>query len=102
MTGPVSASWNWAVPRTPSACDVARAFEEALCCPVEPAFVPPEAHAAVLAEAGLPIEVATALRGLYAGLASGRVAREVGTEHWRGAVLPAAIGRMVESLRTAA
>lgn len=86
-----------------SAGDVAAAFAEGLGRPVAPAFVPPEGRLAVLAEAGVPREVATALVGMYDGLASGRVAREDGTERRRGTVsLNKAIERIVMTLRTAA
>lgn len=69
-----------------SAADVAAAFATILDRPVEVAFVPPEARAAVLAETGVPPEVAAALLGLYEGLATGRVARQPGTDHRRGTV----------------
>jgi uncharacterized protein YbjT (DUF2867 family) len=87
-----------------SAGDVAAAFAEALGNPVAPAFVPPEERAALLASAGVPAEVATALLGMYEALANGRVAREAhGTEQRRGAVpLAAAVERIVTRLRTAA
>lgn len=86
-----------------SAGDVAAAFAEVLGRPVAPAFVPPEQRMAVLAGAGVPGEVATALVGMYDGLAAGRVAREDGAEHRRGTVsLTEAIGRIVTKLRAAA
>lgn len=86
-----------------SASDVAAAFAEVLGRPVAPAFVPPEGRAAVLAEAGVPVEVAAALLGMYEGLASGRIAREPGIEQRRGAVsLRTAIMRIVGGIRQAA
>jgi uncharacterized protein YbjT (DUF2867 family) len=86
-----------------SARDVAKAFAHVLGRPVEPAFVPPEQRAAILAEAGLSSEVVAALVGMYEGLASGRVHRQEGMEHRRGATLLAtAIGRIVTKVRAAA
>lgn len=79
-----------------SARDVAAAFAEVLGRPVEPVSVPPEQRADVLAEAGLPTTVATALLGMYEGFANGRVDRQDGTERRRGTVsLTAAIERIV-------
>jgi uncharacterized protein YbjT (DUF2867 family) len=69
-----------------SAGEVAAAFAEVLGRPVLPAFVPPEARAAMLADAGVPEEVATALLGMYVGLATGRVAHEFGGALQRGTV----------------
>ena len=58
---------------------------------------------AVLAEAGVPAEVATALLGMYDALAGGRIAREHGTEHRRGTVsLINAIERLVDRVMAAA
>ena len=86
-----------------SAGDVAEAFAGVLGRPVAPAFVPAEQRMAVLAEAEVPVEVATALLGMYEGLASGRVAREPGTELRRGTVsLAEAVARIVDSVRAAA
>ena len=86
-----------------SARDVAEALARVLGKPVAPVFVPPEQRMGVLAEAGLPAEVATALLGMYDGLANGRVAREQGTEHKRGTVsLAEAIARIVDRARAAA
>jgi uncharacterized protein YbjT (DUF2867 family) len=82
-----------------SASDVAAAFADALGHPVTPVFVPPEARAAVLASAGVPAEVATALLEMYDGIASGRVAHAPGTELLRGTVsLAAAVGRIVPAV----
>ena len=79
--------------------DVAAAFAKVLGRPVQTAFVPPEARAASLAEAGVPREVADALLGMYDGIESGRVEREEGTEQRRGSVaLADAIARMVRSM----
>lgn len=86
-----------------SAADVATAFADVLGYPVEPLFVPPDERAAMLAEAGLPAEVVSALLGMYEGIANGRVARENGTEHWRGTVpLRTAVERIVARGRASA
>ena len=86
-----------------SAADVAAAFAAALGRPVAPSLVPREARVPMLIEAGVSSEVAEALAGMYDGLASGRVAREEGTEHWRGSTpLPAAVERIVAALAPAA
>lgn len=66
--------------------DVAAAFGGVLGRAVETAFVPPEARAAVLKQAGVSPEVADALLGMYDGIASGRVEHEDGTEQRRGSV----------------
>lgn len=90
-------------PQDWSAGDVAAAFASVLGRPVVPAFVPPEARAAVFAQAGIPEDVATALLGMYHGLASGHVVQEYGTERRRGTVsLSKAIARMVTAIRDAA
>jgi uncharacterized protein YbjT (DUF2867 family) len=86
-----------------SAGDVALAFAKVVNRPVRPAFVRPEQRAAILAEAGLPTNVATALLGMYEAIANGRVVRQDGTERRRGTVsLTAAVERIVTNLRTAA
>ena len=86
-------------PQDWSAQDVASAFGSVLGRHVETAFVPPEARAAVLAQAGLPREVADALLGMYDGIASGRVEHEEGTEQRRGSVaLADAVARMLRSM----
>lgn len=83
-----------------SAADVAKAFSEVLGRPVLPAYVPPEGRAAVLADAGVPHEVAEALLGMYEGLANGRVAHEHGHALKRGTVeLSVAIARLLEHTR---
>lgn len=90
-------------PQDWSASDVADAFAEVLGRRVEPAFVPPPARMAALAEAGVPAEIAAALLGMYDGLASGRVARETGTEQRRGGVsLSSAVARIIDGIRAAA
>jgi uncharacterized protein YbjT (DUF2867 family) len=82
-----------------SAADVAAAFADALGRPVAPSLVPREARVPMLIEAGVSPEVAEALAGMYDGLASGRVARENGTEHWRGTTpLSGAVERIVGAL----
>lgn len=79
-----------------SAGDVAAAFAEVLGRPVAPMFVPPEQRAALLAQEGVPTEVATALLGMYEGIANGRFVREDSSEHRHGKVsLIAAIERIV-------
>ncbi len=86
-------------PQDWSARDVASAFGSVLGRCVEPAFVPPEARAAVLAQGGIPREVADALLGMYDGIASGKVEHEEGTEQRRGSVaLADAVARMARSL----
>lgn len=87
-------------PKDWSANDVAAAFGRALGRPVATAFVPPEARAAILAEQGVPDEVAAALLGMYDGIASGRVDHAPDSEQRRGSVsLDEAIGRIVAGLR---
>ncbi|THK34535.1 NmrA family protein [Ensifer sp. MPMI2T] len=86
-----------------SARDVATAFAEILGRPVEPVFLPPEQRLTVLTEAGVTPEVATALLGMYDGIARGRVIRQENNEHWRGSTpLAVAIKRMVTKLHTTA
>lgn len=86
-----------------SAGDVAGAFAEVLGRPVVPAFVPHQERPAMLAGAGVPADVAEALLGMYDGLASGRIAREPGTEQKRGKVpLTRAVERIVRNGRAAA
>ena len=90
-------------PQDWSANDVASAFASVLGRRVETAFVPPEARAAVLAQGGVPREVADALLGMYDGIASGRVEHEEGTEQRRGSVaLADAVARMVRSMEASA
>lgn len=86
-------------PQDWSANDVAAAFSGVLGRPVETAFVPPEARASVLAQEGVPPEVANALLGMYDGLASGRVEHEEGAEQRRGSVpLADAVERIVRRM----
>lgn len=86
-------------PQDWSANDVAAAFSRVLGRAVETAFVPPEARAAVLAQEGVPPEVADALLGMYDGIASGRVEHEEGTEQRRGSVaLADAVERIVRRM----
>lgn len=86
-------------PQDWSASDVAAAFSSVLGRPVQTAFVPPEARAGLLAQEGVPPVVADALLGMYDGLASGRVAQEVGTERRRGSTsLAEAVERIVRTI----
>ena len=81
-----------------SAGDVAAAFAEVLGRPVKPIFVPAAQRAALLSQDGVPAEVASALLGMYAGIAKGLFARQNDSEHRRGTVsLAAAIKRVVEA-----
>jgi uncharacterized protein YbjT (DUF2867 family) len=83
-----------------SAREVADAFAQVLGRPVMPAFIPGPKRAGVYAEAGVPAQVAEALLGMYDGLASGRIAREGGTEDRHGTTsLAAAVARIVESVQ---
>ena len=86
-------------PQDWSAGDVASAFAQVLGRAVAPLLVPPEHRAAVLAEEGVPREVAGALLGMYEGIANGLFARENSSEHRRGTVsLATAIERLVTRL----
>lgn len=86
-------------PRDWSASDVAAAFSRVLGRPVHTAFVPPEARAGLLAQEGVPPEVADALLGMYDGLASGRVAQDDGTERRLGSTsLAEAVERIVRTI----
>lgn len=85
-----------------SAGDVAAAFAETLGRPVTPALVPKEERAALLAEAGVPDEVANALLGMYEGIAVGLFRPENGNEYRRGTIsLAAATKRIVASTQPA-
>lgn len=76
--------------------DVAAAFARVLGHPVDPLPIPRERRAAVLAEEGVPAEVANALLGMFDGIASGRFTRQGSNEQRRGLVsLEMAIERMV-------
>ncbi len=90
-------------PEDRSAGDVASAFAEVLDRPVVPAPVPPERRAALLAEQGVPREVASALLGMYEGIANGLVMHQKDSEHWRGTIsLTTAIERVVATVEPAA
>ncbi|PSJ57280.1 NmrA family NAD(P)-binding protein [Kumtagia ephedrae] len=79
-----------------SAGEVAVAFADFLGRPVVPVPVPAERRAALLAEQGVPDEVAHALLGMYEGIANGLFRREKDSEHRRGSVsLMTAIERVV-------
>lgn len=85
-----------------SAADVASAFAEVLSRPVVPAFVPPDQRAALLARDGVPDQVATALLGMYQGIAEGRFVREAAQEQRRGTVpLAASVKQIVAKLQPA-
>jgi uncharacterized protein YbjT (DUF2867 family) len=83
-------------PEDCSVGDVAAAFADVLGRPVRPMLVPPEQRAALLAQEGVPANVANALLGMYEGIASGLFARESNREHRRGTIsLTTAIERTV-------
>jgi uncharacterized protein YbjT (DUF2867 family) len=78
-----------------SAGDVASAFAAVLGRPVAPMPIPPERRAALLAEQGVPSEVASALLGMYEAIAKGLVTYQDGSELRRGTTsLRAAIERV--------
>jgi uncharacterized protein YbjT (DUF2867 family) len=82
-------------PQDWSAGDVASAFAEVLGRPVAPVLVPPEHRAALLAEDGVPDQVATALLGMFEGIANGLFMRQKDSEHRRGTIsLTTAIERL--------
>lgn len=90
-------------PRDWSARDVATAFANVLGHPVEPVLIPPEQRHGILTDEGVAPEVASALLGMYDGLASGRVTREQGTANWRGSTpLQTAVKRIVAAVHAAA
>ena len=79
-----------------SARDVAEAFATVLGRPIRPAFVPRADRPAILAQTGVPHEIAEALLSFYDGLATGLIAREGGREERRGTTaLVTAVGRIV-------
>lgn len=79
-----------------SAGDVAAAFADVLGRPVTPLPVQPERRAALLAAEGVPGEVASALLGMYEGIAGGLFTRQADSEHRRGTTsLTTTIGRVV-------
>lgn len=85
-----------------SAGDVASAFAEVLGRPVVPVPVPPERRAALLAEEGVPGEVASALLGMYEGIANGLFMPQNDSEHRRGMIsLTTAIERVVATVEPA-
>jgi uncharacterized protein YbjT (DUF2867 family) len=82
-----------------SAGDVAAAFAEVLGRPVKSMLVPPEQRAALLAQEGVPAEVANALLGMCEGIANGLFVRHSSSEHRRGTIsLTAAIERIVAKI----
>lgn len=86
-----------------NAVDVAAAFANALGRAVVPAFIPSDQRASVLAAEGVPSEVATALLGMYEGIASGQVTYERGRELQRGTFpLISAVERIVSAAQKAA
>lgn len=85
-----------------SAGDVASTFAETLGRPVIPVLVPSGRRAALLAEQGVPSEVASALLGMYEGIANGLFMRQNDSEHRRGTIsLTTAIGRLVAAVEPA-
>jgi uncharacterized protein YbjT (DUF2867 family) len=85
-----------------SAGDVASAFAGVLGRPVAPLPVAPEQRAGLLAEEGVPAEVASALLGMYEGIANGLFTRESVSEQRRGTVsLATAIERVVATVEPA-
>ena len=81
---------------------MAAAFAEVLGRPVVPVPVPPERRAALLAEEGVPGEVASALLGMYEGIANGLFTRQNDSEHRRGTIsLTEAIERVVATVEPA-
>lgn len=79
-----------------SAGDVASAFAEILGRRVTPMLVPKEHRAALLAEEGVPAEVASALLGMYEGIENGLFTQQNDSEHRRGTIsLSTAIERLV-------
>jgi hypothetical protein len=75
------------LPEDWSAGDVASAFAEVLGRPVVPVLVPPERRAALLAEEGVPGEVASALLDMYEGIANGLFMQQHDSERLRGSIL---------------
>lgn len=83
--------------------DVATAFAEVLGRPVQPLFVTPDERQAALAEAGIAGPLATALMGMYEGIANGMLDRQDGAELRRGRTsLRTAIERVVAEASVAA
>ncbi|MCV9946255.1 MULTISPECIES: NmrA family NAD(P)-binding protein [Rhizobium] len=85
-----------------SAGDVASAFAEVLGRPVVPVLVPPERRTALLAEEGLSPEVASALLGMYEGIANGLFMHQNDSERRRGTIsLTTAIERIAATVEPA-
>ena len=83
-------------PQDWSAGDVAAAFGDVLSRPAAPLPIPPEHRAALLAEEGVPGEVASALLGMFEGIANGLFQRQDSSEQLRGTIsLTSAIERIV-------
>jgi uncharacterized protein YbjT (DUF2867 family) len=71
-------------PQDWSADDVAKSFGEVLGRRVEARLIPSDARTQILAEAGVPPQIAISLLAMYDGIASGRVEHEEGRELRRG------------------
>lgn len=85
-----------------SAGDVASTFASILGRPITPAFIAPEHRAALLAAEGVPGEVASALLGMYEGIANGLIGYSAGSERRRGTTsLTTAIERILASAEPA-
>ncbi|PWK60761.1 NmrA family NAD(P)-binding protein [Aminobacter sp. AP02] len=85
-----------------SAGDVASVFAEVLGRPITPILVPSEQRAAILYGEGVPTEVATALLGMFEGIANGLFTRQSDSEHRRGTIsLATAIERIVATAEPA-
>jgi uncharacterized protein YbjT (DUF2867 family) len=83
-------------PNDLSAGDVASAFAEILGRRVTPMLVPKEHRTTLLAEEGVPAEVASALLGMYEGIENGLFTQQNDSEHRRGTIsLSTAIERLV-------
>lgn len=89
-------------PQDWNADDVAKAFGEVLGSRVVATFIPLEVRPAMLAQEGVPKEVADALLGMYEGIAEGVVAHDVGNKFHRGSIpLSDAVARIVQSMSEA-
>tara|TARA_R110002020_G_scaffold184947_2_gene382334 strand:+ start:49615 stop:49965 length:351 start_codon:yes stop_codon:yes gene_type:complete len=87
-------------PKECSANDVAASFSQVLGRPVNVDFVPVEARALALSEAGVSPQVAQALIEMYDGIESGLVAFDARLEHRRGSMsLIDAVSRIVSKHR---
>jgi uncharacterized protein YbjT (DUF2867 family) len=88
-------------PQDWSADDVARSLGEVLDRRVETRLIPLSARTQILAEAGVPPQIAAALLGMYDGIASGRVEHEAGQDIRRGSfALKEALERIVRAAGT--